>query len=105
MICCRILAVLGGCNLVISRAEESSVWLLCARDSAVVIIKLPSQHNSATLPRWTPGTHAADLSIHYISTLSIISTGTDILLARYVMYMFRFKHYVDIDCIVLRIKC
>ena len=99
MICCRVLAVLGGCNLVISRAEESSVWLLCAGQCSGVIIKLPSQHNSATLPRWTPGTHAADLSIYNIYGHGyLIST-------LYTIYMFRFKHYVDIDCIVLRIKC
>ena len=38
--------------------------MLCAGQCSGVIIKLPPQHNSATLPHWTPATH----SRHHAST-------------------------------------
>ena len=84
------------CKLVISQAEESSVGLLCTGQCSGVIIKLPPQHNSATLPHWTPAHTAGtmlQLDIYSISTVTGILQHINI-------YTFpRLEHfYTNINC-------
>ena len=55
------------------RGKQCVAVMLCAGQCSGVIIKLPPQHNSATLPHWTPAHTAGtmlQLDIYSISTVT-----------------------------------